>query len=173
MIERLKWTARKFDFSQPIGLLPMTLERLRGTPVRLMHIAGMLTPAQLTRQINGEWSIQEHIGHLLDLEALHEGRIDDFLDGKEILRPADMTNAQTYAASHNDADIKMLLKNFRDARAVFVQRLEALDENVLHRTALHPRLQVPMRPGDMALFTAEHDDQHLAIIHALKEKLMI
>jgi hypothetical protein len=167
MIPRLKWKERVFDFSQPIGLLPMTLERLRGTPVRLMHIAGMLTRGQLTEKINGEWSIQEHIGHLIDLEELHEGRIDDFLEGKETLRAADMTNAKTYAAAHNDADIKELLKKFRDVRAVFVQRLEALDEAMLTRMALHPRLQIPMRPGDMALFTAEHDDQHLAIIRGL------
>lgn len=171
MIARIKWTERKFDFSQPIGLFPMTIERLRGTPVRLMHLAGMLAPALLKKKLNGEWSMQEHIGHLMDLEELHEGRIDDFLDGKEILRAADMTNAKTYAASHNEADVKELLKKFREARMIFIKRLEALDENVLNRTALHPRLKVQMRPVDMALFTAEHDDQHLAIMQELMEKL--
>jgi hypothetical protein len=171
MIARIKWTERKFDFSQPVGLFPMTLERLRGTPVRLLHTAGMLSPELLTVKINGKWSVQEHIGHLYDLEELHEGRIDDFLSGKEILRAADMSNAKTYASAHNEADIKDLLKKFRDSRNEFIRRLEALDEEILNRSALHPRLQVQMRPVDMALFTAEHDDQHLAIIQEIMREL--
>jgi hypothetical protein len=167
MIARIKWTERKFDFSQPIGLFPMTLERLRGTPVLIAHMVAPLTREQLTHKPAGAWSIQEHIGHLIDLEELHDGRIDDFLAGKETFRAADMSNAKTYAADHNSEDIHDLLKALSDVRAHFVKRLESLDESILSKAALHPRLQVPMRPVDMALFTAEHDDQHLAIIRSL------
>lgn len=167
MIIRIKWTERKFDFSQPIGLFPMTIERLRGTPIRLMHIAGSLSIAELTRKVKGAWSIQEHIGHLLDLEELHDGRIDDFLGGKEILRAADMSNAKTFNSNHNEVDVRKLLKDFRDTRNHFIKRLEELDEKILNRSALHPRLKVQMRPCDMALFTAEHDDQHIAIINEI------
>lgn len=167
MMPRSKWIAREFDFSQPIDLFPMTIERLRGSPVRLMHIAGMLSPAELTRKVKGEWSIQEHIGHLLDLEELHEGRIDDFLEGKEVLRAADMNNTKTKSSNHNLADIKKLLKNFRDKRNYFIKRLEELDVEILNRSAFHPRLKVQMRPVDLALFTAEHDEQHFAIINEI------
>jgi hypothetical protein len=170
MIARLKWMERKFDFSQPAGLFPMTLERLRGTPARLMHIASTLSNEQLKKKINGSWSIQEHIGHLLDLEALHDGRIDDFLAGEKILRAADMTNAKTNDADHNSEDIKDLLKSFRDVRNHFVKRLENIPEKILLQDSLHPRLNVPMRPVDLALFTAEHDDHHLAIIRELIAK---
>jgi uncharacterized damage-inducible protein DinB len=171
MIARIKWVERKFDFSQPVGLFPMTLERLGGTPVRLMHIASLLSNEQLRKKENEAWSVQEHIGHLLDLEELHEGRIDDFLEGKEMLRAADMSNEKTNSADHNSEDVKELLKKFRDERNHFVKRLEDIPENILHQTSIHPRLKVPMRPVDMALFTAEHDDHHLAIVRELIKKM--
>jgi hypothetical protein len=171
MMERIKWTERKFDFSQPVSLLPVTLSRLRGTPVRLKHLAETYSPGMLKMKLDEAWSIQEHIGHLLDLEELHEGRIDDFLEGKEILRAADMSNAKTYAASHNDADIQNILEAFRQKRSRFIERLEKLPVEVLSKSALHPRLKVQMRPVDMALFTAEHDEQHFAIIHEIEKKL--
>jgi uncharacterized damage-inducible protein DinB len=167
MIQQLKWTERKFDFTQPIGIFPMVLERLRGVPLRLGNYAAQLSKEELVRQVKGAWSVQEHIGHLIDLEELHDGRIDDFLSGKEVLRAADMQNKRTYEAGHNKANCNELLEKFEKVRAAFVKRLEELDERTVSRSALHPRLNVPMRPCDMALFTAEHDDHHLAIIYGL------
>jgi hypothetical protein len=40
------------------------------------------------------------------------------------------------------------------------------DEQIV-RTAVHPRLQMPMRLVDWAYFVAEHDDHHLARIREL------
>jgi hypothetical protein len=51
---------------------------------------------------------------------------------------------------------------FRRERERFVARLDAWDQNLIGLTALHPRLNQPMRVIDMAFFTAEHDDHHLA-----------
>lgn len=155
----------------PVGIFPLILERLRGTPARLYFICEPLTPEALTRQVNGGWSIQEHIGHLLDLEELHDGRIDDFLRNKPILRASDMTNKKTHEANHNRRDIRELLEAFSQARELFIERLEALDEDVMSRKSLHPRLNQPMRVVDMAYFTAEHDDQHLAIIREILDKI--
>jgi hypothetical protein len=167
MIQRIKWIDRKFEFNQPAGLFPMTLERLRGAPIRLSHFTGNLPKTVLTKKDGKAWSIQEHVGHLIDLEELHEGRIDDFLAGKTTLRAADMQNVKTNEANHNNADIKDLLYKFTRLRTNYIDRLEGLDEAILLRTSIHPRLNIPMRPVDMALFTAEHDDQHIAIIHEL------
>jgi hypothetical protein len=44
------------------------------------------------------------------------------------------------------------------------------DETFIQRTALHPRLNVPMRVLDWAYFIAEHDDHHLAQITVLLYK---
>jgi len=55
-----------------------------------------------------------------------------------------------------------LLKTFRTVREQTVSRLDALAEADVFCTALHPRLQQPMRLMDSFLFVAEHDDHHLA-----------
>src|SRR6185312_10277933 len=159
MVQQIKWIDRKFNFDQPIGLFPLTLDRLSGTALRLIGYTANLPKEVLTRKNGTAWSIQEHVGHLIDLEELHEGRIDDYLAGKEVLRAADMQNTKTNEANHNNAEIHELLYKFAKARNKFIKRLEILDEETLNRRALHPRLNQQIRPVDLALFVAEHDDQ--------------
>jgi uncharacterized damage-inducible protein DinB len=157
-----RWVDRKFDFSLPETLFPVVVERLRGTPARIEDKVRSLPPEILTRRDGEDWSLQEHIGHLLDLDELHVGRLDDFLAGAEVLRPADMTNRKTWEARHNERPTAELLRDFRRKRLAFVARLDAWDPELVSLTALHPRLQQPMRVLDMVFFTAEHDDHHLA-----------
>ena len=164
---RTKWFERKFDFSLPVGVFPCVAERLRGTPARLEEMTRALPPRQLTARPGDGWSIQEHAGHLIDLDELHEGRLEDYANKLEVLRPADLTNRKTFEAGHNERPLEELLAAFRAARLRFVRRLEALTEGELAVTALHPRMRVPMRVVDMALFVAEHDDHHLATITEL------
>ena len=90
MIAKTKWIERKFDFTFPLGLFPCILERLRGTPARLFEMTGSMPDEIAGKKMNDGWSIKEHIGHLSDLEELHEGRIDDFLSGLKTLCAADM-----------------------------------------------------------------------------------
>ena len=123
-----------------------------------------LPPEILTRRPGDEWSIQEHVGHLHDLDELHEGRLEDYEAGLDALRAADMTNKKTYEADHNANTVENLLDAFRAARMAFVARLEAMNAEMAGRTAIHPRLNKPMRVVDMAYFVAEHDDHHLAAI---------
>src|SRR5688500_4143070 len=164
---RTKWIDRKFTFDFPEGWLFNIIERLRGTTARLYWISASLTEEQLIYQPDGKWSIKEHIGHLSDLEELHEGRIDDFLERKEILRAADMSNAKTVAAHHNERSFEELLSDFTKKRNRLIARLYEIDDDTQHFKSMHPRLQVPMRPVDMAYFTAEHDDHHLASIREI------
>jgi uncharacterized damage-inducible protein DinB len=166
----LHWTDRHFTFDLPENLFPVVIERLRGTPARIEDKVRGLSPTLLTRRDGHAWSIQEHIGHLLDLDELHAGRLDDFLAGAEVLRAADMTNRQTHEANHNRRPIADLLQAFRHERERFVARLDAWDEGLIGLTALHPRLNQPMRVIDMAFFTAEHDDHHLARMTELARK---
>jgi uncharacterized damage-inducible protein DinB len=161
-MKRTKWVERRFEFNLPVGVFPCVLERLRGTPARLEEMTRGLAPEVLTERVGGAWSVQEQVGHLLDLDELHEGRLEDYERRLPALRPADMTNRKTYEAGHNSARLADLLAAFREARARFVSRLEALDEEAVAQTSLHPRLQQPMRVIDLALFVAEHDDHHLA-----------
>jgi uncharacterized damage-inducible protein DinB len=158
----MRWMDRTFEFKTPPEQLPVVLERLRGTPARVEEKIRALSPAVLTRRDGDAWSIQEHLGHLVDLDELHLGRVDDFLAGAETLRAADMQNKRTHEADHNRREAKHLAQDFRRERRRFVERLEGIEPAWLSRTALHPRLGQSMRIVDMAWFVAEHDDHHLA-----------
>ena len=170
-MRRTKWFEREFEFNLPVGVFPCVVERLRGTPARLEELVRALPPRTLTARRGDAWSIQEHVGHLLDLDELHEGRLEDYARRLEVLRPADLTNRKTYEANHNDARIEELLARFRAARLRLVRRLEALSEEEVAASALHPRLQKQMRVIDMAYFVAEHDDNHLAAITELSKMM--
>lgn len=167
-MQRTPWIDRRFTFDAPEGWMPNVLERLRGTHPRLVAMTlGTLTGHLTRRPAPGKWSAQEHLGHLADLEEIHEGRIDDLLARLPMLRGADMQNRKTEAADHNASDLPVLLEKFRTERERFVRRLAGLDDDTCRFAALHPRLQVPMRPVDLAFFTAEHDDHHLASIREI------
>jgi hypothetical protein len=167
LIKRTRWFERRFDFDQPLGVFPCIVERLRGAPARLEELTRALPREVLTLNRGGAWSAQEHAGHLVDLDELHEARLDDYARRLEVLRPADLQNRKTEESKHNDAPLEELLARFRAARTRFVRRLEGLSEEEVAISAVHTRLQQPMRVIDMAVFVAEHDDHHLAAITEL------
>lgn len=164
------WIERKFNFDFPPGKFPDLLERVRGTPARVEDLVGGLERGVLTRGDGQGWSIQQNIGHLIDLGYLPLQRIDEILAGREVLVAADMTNRTTNEANHNERDIDDLLAELRLERAGLVTRLEGLDETDWGKSALHPRIKQPMRVVDIAYFDAEHDDYHLARIRELIRK---
>ena len=90
-----RWFDRKFEFVMPMELFPVVVERLRGTPARIEDKVRALPQEVLTHRDGERWSIQEHIGHLLDLDELHTGRLDDYLKGEPVLRSADLRNKKT------------------------------------------------------------------------------
>jgi len=158
-----RWFDRSFSFEHLREAdFPFVVERLRGTPARVEDKVRELPRELLTRRDGESWSIQEHLGHLLDLDALHDGRLDDYREGASVLREADLQNRKTYEARHNERPLAELLDAFRRERGRFVGRLEAWEPRLLTANALHPRLQQPMRVVDMLWFCAEHDDHHLA-----------
>jgi uncharacterized damage-inducible protein DinB len=167
MAEPIPWFERVFTFDAPQGIFPNLVERLRGTPSRLEERLRPLPRLVLTRKTAGAWSIQENAGHLLDLEPLWAGRVDDFVAGADALRTADLTNRKTHQAGHNDAPLEQILSGFRAARMELVRRLDGMEAAAFTKTALHPRLKTPMRLIDHLIFVAEHDDHHLARISAL------
>ncbi|MFH0981289.1 MAG: DinB family protein [Planctomycetota bacterium] len=164
---RWPWIERKFNFDFPVGKFPEVLERVRGTPVRVAERVAGLSPAVLTHDDGKGWSIQENIGHLIDVEPLFVRRVEELMAGAAVLSPADMSNQKTHAANYNDRPIAALLAELRSQRGWLVARLEALDEPDWSRTAVHPRLQQPMRLVDLVFFVSEHDDYHLARIGEL------
>ena len=164
---QMEWTERTFSFDFPAGVFPGIVERLRGTPARIAGLVEGVPHAMLTRQTGNRWSVNEHIGHLIDLDELDHTRLDEFIAGAPSLSAADMTNRRTHEAGYNDVVTNTILDYFRARRSELVERLEALSDAQIVRTAVHPRLQQPMRVVDWAYFVAEHDDHHLARIREL------
>jgi uncharacterized damage-inducible protein DinB len=169
MIEQTPWFERKFDFNFPIGLFPVIVERLRGTAPYIEYIVTNKKEDRLSQKIGDSWSVKEQVGHLYDLEELWYGRIEDFLAGEKMLRAADLRNTKTHEANHNHKTLRQLIIMFSDDRNNLIQKVENLDEATASLTALHPRLQTPMRLIDSLFFVAEHDDHHVAKIRALLE----
>jgi hypothetical protein len=168
MVERYLWFEREFSFDfLPLWMYPNVVERVRGTPARLEDLVRSAPQQMLTRREQDKWSLQEHAGHLLDLEQLGMNRLDDYEAGRETLHAADLENRKTHEANHNAVAIENLLTAFRAERMEFVRRLDEYDEAFVQRVALHPRLKKKIRVLDLAYFIAEHDDHHLSRISEL------
>ncbi len=160
-MKQIKWTERKFTFGYEIGYAPFFIERLRATAPRLEELFEDIDEMAAAKKAGAEWSAKEHLGHLSELEILHDGRINDLAAGTPVLRAADMSNTETYAAKHNETPIAELLLHFRNGRNKFIERVASLDEQFFRRTALHPRLQQQATLTDLLFFIAEHDNHHL------------
>jgi hypothetical protein len=160
--EAVQWTERKFVFGLSMNMFPLVLERLRGTPARARDLVSGTSERLLSTRLNQKWSAKEHIGHLSDLHSLEERRLREFLANAPTLSQADPINRLTETADHNQRSIGAVLEYLRVYRAEFVTKLENLSEKDLCRSAMHPRLQTPMRMLDWMYFIAEHDDHHLA-----------
>lgn len=91
-MKQLKWAERKFDFGFRKEYLPFLLERLRATAPRIEELVHNIPENILSKQFKGQWSVKEHIGHLIDLEELHDARTEQFAEGSKELRAADMNN---------------------------------------------------------------------------------
>lgn len=164
---RLKWTDRKFTFNYPVELYPEIIERVRGASARLDEYLNSAPAEILTRRDDGHWSIQENAGHLFDLDELTLERIEQYATGVSILHAADITNKATTAANYNSIPASTISQSFRERRNEVVKRLESLDADMFARSAVHPRLNIPMRLVDFVFFEAEHDDYHFTRMNEL------
>jgi uncharacterized damage-inducible protein DinB len=156
------WFERKFDFSFPAELYPNISARLRGTPARVEEILRNSPDQIRLRKPQGKWSVQEHAGHLLDLEPLWAARVEDFFKGGTELSVTDLQNRKTDAANYNARPLEQILGEFRRARLALVKRVNEIEPAMFGRTMIHPRLKTPMRLVDHLYFVAEHDDHHIA-----------
>ena len=165
------WFKRKFGNINDTGLLPGIIERLAGTHARLSNQLREIPKEILIETVDDKWSIQENVGHLLNLEPLWLGRVDDIASGAKILREADLTNSSTYKSQYNFQALPNILDGFGRDRNLLVAKLRGLEPEVLKKISLHPRLLTPMTIMDLSYFIAEHDDHHLATITCLMEEL--
>ena len=169
MIHQTPWFERRFVFDFPVTNFPVIFSRLEGTLFRLQAILVNADDEFASYNPDG-WSVKEHVGHLYDLEELWWKRLQDFLDRKEILSPADLTNTKTKEARHNEKTLEQLMQQFTIERQRTLETIYGFDKGTLGLTSVHPRLQQPMRLIDSLYFVAEHDDHHIAAISNLLRK---
>src|SRR5215472_2252962 len=131
------WFERKFDFTFPAGQYPNICVRLRGTPARLKEMLRGVSRDALVSKPGDQWSVQEHAGHLLDLESLWMARVDDFLADGDTLTVADPSNRKTDEAKHNKRELIEILAGFRTARLRLVDRVGKLQPALFARSRLH------------------------------------
>jgi len=169
MIRQTPWFERQFNFDFPVTNFPVIFSRLEGSLFRLQAILMNVDDEACSHNQDG-WSVKEHVGHLYDLEDLWWKRLQDFLDRKELLSPADLTNTRTKEAGHNEKTLEQLMHQFTIERQRTLETIYAFDSGTLGLLSVHPRLQQPMRLIDFLYFVAEHDDHHIAAISALLRK---
>ena len=163
----MNWLDRRFAYEPPVGEFPAIVERLRGTPARVEEKATRIREATRLFKPDEHWSIQEHLGHLGDLEGLWARRTEELLRAEGELSAADMSNRATRERDHNARAIAAIVAEFRVARGRWTDRLDACSDADVARSSLHPRLKRPMRLVDLCFFVAEHDDHHLAVVTRL------
>lgn len=150
MEKRQKWFDKKFTFQHSRDEYNKIMNQLKETPDKISLLVSSLPEDMLSKGVDNKCSIKKNFGHLIDLEELHHSRTDDFIDGKEILRSTDLKNKKTEEADHNNKSIDELLGQFKKLRENFIKRLKELDEKVLANSSIHPRLNQPIRPINMA-----------------------
>ncbi|MEL7472386.1 MAG: DinB family protein [Planctomycetota bacterium] len=162
-----KWIHRRWTFDGPAELHPVVIERLRGTPARVRAMAKDTSPERAARAPEQGWSIQRHLGHLGDLDALLNARLDAYERGEPVLPAADMQNEASVQADHDAGSLDDIVRRFEAVRRTTVARLDAYPRDFFARSAWHDRLGVHKRVVDTCRFFADHDDHHLALARSL------
>jgi hypothetical protein len=163
------WFERQLTFGKPVEMLPYYLERLEGTLPRIERKVIGIPNQVLSNKLDDKWSIKQNIGHLAEVDAVANIRIDEMLAGVEVMSPA-VFEPQDY----NPWPIEEVIALFAINRKANLAKYRQLAFADLSKASLHPRLKVSMTPVDLAWFDAEHDDHHLVrisiILNQLKEK---
>jgi len=167
MSHKEDWLTKKFDFNIPVSRYLGFLNILRATPQRLEALVDGVQKEILTYRDGDSWSIQENVGHFLSVESLFLGRLDDYNSNAIVLRPARFDNNPTDKANYNEKEIDWILDTFREQRDEYLSQLDPPQPQDFSKTALHPRLNKPMRLCDMLQFHSAHDHHHLVRIEEI------
>ena len=108
-----KWVERKFEFDFQASEYVGFIESLKQTPDKVIILIESIPNILLTKRENDAWSIQENVGHLLSVDSLFIGRLDDYLAKAQVLRAADVSGDRTNRANYNEKNIKDILQKFK------------------------------------------------------------
>lgn len=158
------WADQKFDFPTSPSEMEAQLLHLSTFPSQLSITLESIPHDKFTVRHDEKWSIQEHLGHLLDLEELPSVRVQEILEEQPILSPADMTNRKTWERNYNEENMYDLCERFMARRAELVEQFRSVPEDQLLNRGFHLRLGRHMSILDLAYFHCQHDRYHHEVI---------
>lgn len=145
MSEVLPWFERNLELGKPTEMLPFYLERLEGTIARIQAKVKDLDDKTLSEKFNGKWSIKQQIGHLAEVDAIANKRLDEMVAGVSPMSPA-VFEPQDY----NPWPIEKVISFFTESRLKNLRKYYSLAQTDLMKSSQHPRLKVQMTPVDLA-----------------------
>lgn len=107
---QVPWFERSLKFGYAPDLLPYFLIRLEGTLVRIQHHIQGMEDSVLSYKLNGKWSIKENIGHLAEVDAIANKRLDEMVAGVPMMSPA-VFEPQNYNPWSIDTVLALFEKN--------------------------------------------------------------
>ncbi|MEN9348294.1 MAG: hypothetical protein RLZZ77_1805 [Bacteroidota bacterium] len=143
------------------------LEQLDQTPRQIAELTQSLSREQWRSAPNGKWSIAIHVGHLLTIESLWIGRMDNFVLGHDTLRAWNGTNQDTLDGRFNEQNPKGILEDFESIRTAHVQLMRKYEGRAGELSAMHPSTGKQMTLHEHAFTMLEHDYQHIEYIKGL------
>ena len=161
-MKTLAWFDRKLTFGFQKEMLPFLIERLDGAHGRLEKKVLGIDDKILSDKLNNKWSVKQHIGHLAEVDQIANRRIDEMIAGAQTLSPAVFE-----PSDYSNWPLQEVLNFFLKTRAQNILKYNTIAEQDLAKASIHPRLNVPMTPVDLAWFDAEHDDHHLVKINEI------
>ena len=161
------WSERRLDYGRDDLELPILVERLRGTPSRVLELFRGRPVERLTMHLHGRWCALEHVAHLIELQDHFERRLDDLCALRPEVGVIDLTGQEVRLRAQCRRSPGDVLEEFRLKRMAFVERVQELEAPVHRHVARHPCEGRPYRTVDMLHWIAEHDDHHLASIRSL------
>ncbi len=154
------WTEWEFNFPTEISEKEALLHHLASFPSQCSINLESIPHEKFTLRRDNKWSIQEHLGHLLDLDDLPSRRIVEILAGNEVLTPADMENKSTWSNDYNSQNMYEICEKFMQKRRDLVELFNSVPENKWLDSAFHERLNRHMSILDLAYFQGQHDHYH-------------
>lgn len=141
------------------------LDQLIIFPAALKGVIEKIDSKLLLDRPQQKWSIQTNIGHLLTMESLWIGRLDDFFLERPTLRPWNGTNADTDDAQFDLQNITQILEDFASIRTAHIRMIKENIELLSARSCLHEGSGKQITFQEHLQWIVSHDQQHLHIIN--------
>ncbi len=164
------WAEMQFDWPTDISEKDTLLHHLATFPSQCSITLESIPHEKLNVRHDGKWSIQEHLGHLLDMDDLPSKRIIEILADKSVMTAADMDNRHTWDQNYNDHNIYEICERFIGRRRILVDLFKSVPEEKWLASANHERLNRQMSILDLAYFQGQHDHYHQEMMLYLATK---